>query len=333
MFFCTLDTDSQPDDMVTDDENDFEAQITAGKKAKTTSSQTGKFPARNLDACEPVTMVRDSDPDEEVAANQTLSQPDDDDDEDVPTPTQYTSKMMAPSQSRFVPSKRLGSRPWLQDEDGYTYRRKGEKNNSIYYVCTQMTERELVCRSRAVFNTSQGGFIQRIQPPHNHSPERLQLRADLTVRVTVDTMVAGADFNPVRPNAVLSKVLHDIEKSDDPEAHSYVPKKECLRSKVRRATLKKKDVFPTKLPSNWKEMREIGFPRGLTVLANGGQFLRFFGPVQEGSEEMMAVFASDRSLELLKTAKIVAADGTFATMPKPFLQLFVLQVKMIFDYI
>jgi len=48
--------------------------------------------------------------------------------------------------------------------------------------------------------------------------------------------------------------------------------------------------------------------------------------VEPDQEEMIAIFASDRSLQLLSTANILAVDGTFFTCPKPFLQLFVLQV-------
>jgi len=41
---------------------------------------------------------------------------------------------------------------------------------------------------------------------------------------------------------------------------------------------------------------------------------------------MMAVFGSDRSIQLLTTARLLAADGTFDTCPLPYGQLFVLQV-------
>ena len=41
----------------------------------------------------------------------------------------------------------------------------------------------------------------------------------------------------------------------------------------------------------------------------------------------MLIFASERGISLLKNSKILGADGTFYSSPKPFLQLFVLQVN------
>lgn len=49
--------------------------------------------------------------------------------------------------------------------------------------------------------------------------------------------------------------------------------------------------------------------------------------MEPGSEQLMAVFASDRSLQLLSTARVLAVDGTFFTCPLPFTQLYVLQVR------
>lgn len=41
---------------------------------------------------------------------------------------------------------------------------------------------------------------------------------------------------------------------------------------------------------------------------------------------LMAIFASDEGLELLANAKELAMDGTFDSSPKPFKQIFVIQV-------
>jgi len=55
---------------------------------------------------------------------------------------------------------------------------------------------------------------------------------------------------------------------------------------------------------------------------------RYFGPPRDGSNKKMAVFASDRGLEILSRTNCVALDGTFKTSPPPFLQLFVIQVNL-----
>lgn len=43
---------------------------------------------------------------------------------------------------------------------------------------------------------------------------------------------------------------------------------------------------------------------------------------------LMAIFASDGGLELLANAKELAMDGTFDSSPKPFKQIFVIQVGL-----
>jgi len=40
-------------------------------------------------------------------------------------------------------------------------------------------------------------------------------------------------------------------------------------------------------------------------------YSRYFGPVQEGGEEMMAVFASEFGIDQLSKAPVIAVDGTF----------------------
>jgi len=87
--------------------------------------------------------------------------------------------------------------------------------------------------------------------------------------------------------------------------------------------------LPGKVPRTWAELKAVGgIPKSLHHLDNNTQFLRFYGPVEEGELETMAIFASDTGLEILGKAKILAMDGTFLTSPRPFTQLFVIQVNI-----
>ena len=52
------------------------------------------------------------------------------------------------------------------------------------------------------------------------------------------------------------------------------------------------------------------------------------GPVKEGGEELIAIFASEFGVEMLQKAPVIAVDGTFSTCPTPWCQLFVLQAVM-----
>ena len=49
--------------------------------------------------------------------------------------------------------------------------------------------------------------------------------------------------------------------------------------------------------------------------------------MKAGSKKQVLIVASERGISLLKNSKILGANGTFYSSPKPFLQLFVLQVN------
>lgn len=55
-------------------------------------------------------------------------------------------------------------------------------------------------------------------------------------------------------------------------------------------------------------------------------YLRFYGPVSSGAKEILAIFASDFGIEILAKAEIIYCDGTFATAPAPWCQIFIIQV-------
>jgi hypothetical protein len=43
---------------------------------------------------------------------------------------------------------------------------------------------------------------------------------------------------------------------------------------------------------------------------------------------MIMVFASDSGIEVLRRAKTISVDGTFSSVPGPFLQLFILMASL-----
>jgi len=192
-------------------------------------------------------------------------------DDIVVTPTQYPSKLMSP-QCRFVPADRLGARAKLQDEKGYLYSFKYSRKNSDYYVCKDMFRH--FCRSRAVYCKLDGGFIASIEPPHTHEPNKGEKLAALTERAVIDSFVDNSDTQPARPNDLIVKVVRNLEKSEDPSAILHVSKKEAIRGRYRRALIKKNVKITQRLPKTWAAMRRKGFPKELTTLASGAQFLR-----------------------------------------------------------
>ena len=56
------------------------------------------------------------------------------------------------------------------------------------------------------------------------------------------------------------------------------------------------------------------------------------GPVSPGSEKLLAVFATDRGLNALKSARVVFVDGTHDTAPKPFCQIFAFLASVTINY-
>jgi len=228
----------------------------------------------------------------------------------------------------LVKSCRLGAKPWLKDEHDYTYRRRAEykKNNIIYFTCTERMD--LCCKAAADYNTVTGSIVQ-FRGEHTHQPNPQKLRAMLEEVTVVQNVVDTVATQQAKPQQILSKVLKNLEASNSTDSIQYVSSKESLRSKTRRAKIKAKLALPDKIPTTWKALKERGLPPSLTTMQTGSQFLRYFGPVKDDGEEIMALFASEFGIHLLKQATTISADGTFQTCPAPFCQLFVLQAQLV----
>ena len=122
--------------------------------------------------------------------------------------------------------------------------------------------------------------------------------------------------------------MRNLETGGVPEALPYVSTTESLRGKLRRAKVKANAAVAIKVLTTWSQLRDTGIPDNFSRLENGSQFLRFFGRVSEGKEEMMAIFASDHAIEMLESSTAIFVDGTFSTCPPPFHQLFIVLARL-----
>lgn len=73
------------------------------------------------------------------------------------TATQQPTEMLRCS---FIKAKRLGAKPWLQDELHYTYKRRGNGrlDTTTYYYCSEKWT--LNCSAVAVYLSGAVGFIR-----------------------------------------------------------------------------------------------------------------------------------------------------------------------------
>ena len=84
-----------------------------------------------------------------------------------------------------------------------------------------------------------------------------------------------------------------------------------LKYLICRAKKANDQTLPARVPKTWTELDAIGIPASVKTAENGTPFLRFFGPIQEGEEKKMMIFATDRGLSILKNSTIIGMDGTF----------------------
>ncbi len=122
--------------------------------------------------------------------------------------------------------------------------------------------------------------------------------------------------------------MRNLDTDGKPESLAYISSTESLRAKLKRARVKAKTILPIKVPTTWRELLTTGIPDQYKYLKNGSKFLRYFGTVSEGNEELIAVFASDFAIEKLEMAEVISVDGTFSTCPPPFHQLFIIMAKL-----
>lgn len=226
-------------------------------------------------------------------------------------------------QCEFVPNPRLGAGQLLKDANHYTYRKRTNSTETLhYYECTDRME--FACKATAILNTSNLSYMRRGRNPHTHEPNPQKLLAQLTERNTIVNLAESCATQQLRPTNLLASVIRQVEKTGTREALGYISSKQALRGKALRYKRQKNLVVPEKSPTEWPDVIPSNIPDKFKRLTNGSLFIRYHGPVIAGGEKQMIVCASESGIQLLKTATVVSGDGTFASCPRPFGQLFII---------
>ena len=186
------------------------------------------------------------------------------------TATQQPSKLMS---CKMIPSKRLRAKPWLADEENYTYRRRRQspQTGMISFMCAERMEE--CCRATAVYDPVVDK-IHHFTFQHNHPSNSQKVRAMLEEVFEVNHMVNSCASQSLTPNNVLAKVLRNLEFSNNANALPFVASKECLHSWTQRAKIKAKVSIPDKVPTTFEGLLQQGIQKVYTHLKAGVEFHR-----------------------------------------------------------
>jgi hypothetical protein len=91
-------------------------------------------------------------------------------------------------------------------------------------------------------------------------------------------------------------IIQSLNTTSQLPAREFVGNKDSLRNRARRQLKKYEALYTGEVPKTWEKLEELGIPDKLKTRDDGSPFLRYFGPVSEGSLEKMAVFASDTGM-------------------------------------
>lgn len=225
-------------------------------------------------------------------------------------------------------AKRANAKDWLQDDQHFTYKLKTSRNGISYYQCTEKTRFELVCRATATLNTTATEYFIKYHGTHTHPANAHEVNAIQAERLVVDQVASNWSTQEVRPRNVLLEVHRKLDTPSQAPAQTYVSSKESLKQRTKRMKKKLAGLAVSKIPVTWEELEEIGIPDELWRCADGSQFIRYYGPVSPNSPHKLIICCGETGLRLLRTATRLQVDGTFATVPPPFAQIFVIHAEV-----
>ena len=215
--------------------------------------------------------------------------------------------------ARFVQSSRKNN--ILVDENNFHYKKKrGPINNRTSWECRQKDLK--LCKARATTVLQDGQeFIEKIKGEHIHSSDLLKKRVDEIQNAVIENAVE----NPTIPcRAVLADLTNTLH-ADSLEAATSMNKLATLKMKIYRA--RKSALKEDKLPSTADDLMNL--PDDYTKLDSGENFLVSAANLSE-EDDVALIFMSDFGKRILESSEDWFMDGTFATVPEQFCQLYVI---------
>ena len=203
----------------------------------------------------------------------------------------------------------------LVDENQFEYKKKrGPINNRTSWECRQKDLKS--CKAKATTILRDGiEYIEKTKGDHTHNSNILHRR----VEVLQKNAVENASKNPTIPCRAILADLTNTLQTDSLEAATSMDKLSTLKQRIYRA--RKSALHEDKLPSSADEL--LNLPEKYTKLDSGENFLVSAASLSE-VDDVALIFMTDFGKRILNSSDDWFMDGTFATVPEQFGQLYII---------
>ena len=193
---------------------------------------------------------------------------------------------------------------------GYAYvKDKNGPNDVSYWRCERKDE--LFCKGRARMCS---GKIKALVGDHNHAPE-VERKEVATVR---DCIAVHSQETVESTSQIVTSVLAQASFA----AVVQLPHTKSLKRQSQRDRIRVQNV-----PPNPGTLQDLQLPDNYKNTIDGDIFLLYdSGPA--AAENRMILFCTEVNLNLLDDSEHWYTDGTFKTVPRLFLQLYTIAVKV-----
>ena len=219
-------------------------------------------------------------------------------------------RAQAPLAYSFRPSSRGGN--ILIDSNGYNYYKKKESNVKTLWVCLNVKKSNCPAVVNIV-KEDNSLYMDPIDSLHNHDVKKVA-----TKKIVNEFKLKAAHNPDLRPRAVMTDITAAIVH-DTASNLVYLPKKESIMRSIRytKQKVQGRPASPKVLADLFNNM-----PEAFQVTSNGDKFLQSMEYTDDHSTQAMLVFMSETGRNMLATNNFWSGNGTFATTPKLFKQLY-----------
>ena len=207
--------------------------------------------------------------------------------------------------SKFISSQRGGK--LLVDTDGFIYSKRKQLKAYTVYDCRRNSRTKSVvdkCPGKVLFYDEENLTLT-----HEHNHEAIVGSASaLEIKTGIKRKAEGQRLTPTQ--TIITETLASC-----PPVDHLLSKMSSLQRLVERSR-----KIPEPSPCTKKSHR-AGYiiPDSCKITVDGKRFLLYDEP---GCDDRIIVFATDRSLDVVKDCNVLLCDGTFDITPAPFYQMY-----------
>jgi len=206
--------------------------------------------------------------------------------------------------------KNGGARAYDDDSFIYKLRNSAKGKPTKYYICVNAMCQAKICLIDDKIISRSGA--------HNHGPMKSLLDVELVEASKLAEALASVNTSSTR--SFVSSIAAQL---DTPEKIAMISSSKALQMRFERAR-KKLHKFPP-LPRTLVDMAAT-YPDSLRSTKGNSVFLRHEGCVEGSNYENSWLFVSDVGVDQLIRSSVWVMDGTFASAPHPFRQIFCINI-------